>query len=153
MLINFSFFYFNLFYVTFFFILLLLKCKLLCRDVAQFGSALHLGCKGRRFESCHPEGEVPGAGEVSEWFKVLVLKTSVTKVTEGSNPSFSVTNFGNLVYFDLVLRFNLIVINYISFKIILFSFKFSIKVLIGVRDLFVVISNIIWCLLLSYFSI
>ena len=54
------------------------------RDVAQFGSALHLGCKGHRFESCYPEN-----GEVSEWFKVLVLKTSVTNVTEGSNPSFS----------------------------------------------------------------
>ena len=26
-----------------------------CRDVAQFGSALHLGCKGHRFKSCYPE--------------------------------------------------------------------------------------------------
>ena len=25
------------------------------RDVAQFGSALDLGSRGRRFESCHPE--------------------------------------------------------------------------------------------------
>lgn len=28
-------------------------------------------------------------GEVSEWLKELVLKTSVGKLTEGSNPSFS----------------------------------------------------------------
>ena len=28
-------------------------------------------------------------GEVSEWFMVLVLKTSVSKMTEGSNPSLS----------------------------------------------------------------
>lgn len=25
------------------------------RDVAQFGSALHWGCRGRRFKSCHPD--------------------------------------------------------------------------------------------------
>ncbi len=26
-----------------------------CRDVAQFGSALRSGRRGRRFESCHPD--------------------------------------------------------------------------------------------------
>ena len=34
-----------------------------------------------------PSGE--GEGEVSEWFMVLVLKTSVMKVTVGSNPTLS----------------------------------------------------------------
>jgi hypothetical protein len=26
-----------------------------CRDVAQFGSALAWGVRGRRFKSCHPD--------------------------------------------------------------------------------------------------
>ena len=34
-----------------------------------------------------PSGE--GEGEVSEWFMVLVLKTSVMQVTVGSNPTLS----------------------------------------------------------------
>ena len=54
------------------------------RNVAQFGSALHLGCKGRRFKSCHSD-----KGEVSEWLMVPVLKTGVSNMTEGSNPSLS----------------------------------------------------------------
>mmetsp|Transcript_42556 Transcript_42556/g.71885 ORF Transcript_42556/g.71885 Transcript_42556/m.71885 type:complete len:241 (+) Transcript_42556:193-915(+) len=46
------------------------------------------GCRGRRFESCIPKSTF---GEVSEWFKVRVLKTTVMRITEGSNPSFSGT--------------------------------------------------------------
>ena len=37
--------------------------------------------------SAGPSGE--GEGEVSEWFMVLVLKTSVMQVTVGSNPTLS----------------------------------------------------------------
>ena len=54
-------------------------------------------------------------GEVSEWFKVLVLKTSVTLVTEGSNPSFSDSNFDNVNY---------IMVNHIIF-LILFCLDFD----------------------------
>ena len=33
-------------------------------------------------------------GEVAEWFKALVLKTSVARATVGSNPTFSATYLG-----------------------------------------------------------
>ena len=32
--------------------------RLGCRDVAQFGSALDWGSRGRRFKSCRPDGEI-----------------------------------------------------------------------------------------------
>jgi hypothetical protein len=32
------------------------------RGVAQFGSALALGARGRRFKSGHPDSESPGQG-------------------------------------------------------------------------------------------
>ena len=37
----------------------------LYRDVAQLGSALDLGSRGRRFESCHPD-QMIGHGEVAQ---------------------------------------------------------------------------------------
>ena len=40
----------------------MLYTKFRCRDVAQFGSALRSGRRGRRFESCHPD----------HYFKILI---------------------------------------------------------------------------------
>ena len=59
----------------------------LFRGVAQSGSAPALGAGCRRFKSYHPDH-----GEVSEWPKELVLKTSVGQPTVGSNPTLSAIN-------------------------------------------------------------
>ena len=34
------------------------RWELIFRDVAQLGSALDLGSRGRRFESCHPDHDL-----------------------------------------------------------------------------------------------
>ena len=42
------------------------------RDVAQPGSALAWGARGRKFESCHPDQSKQRASEISEAFCFLV---------------------------------------------------------------------------------
>ena len=55
------------------------------RGLAQSGSALALGARGRRFESCIPDQ----LGELAERSKAAVLKTVDVKASGGSNPSLS----------------------------------------------------------------
>ena len=49
-----------------------------CRDVAQFGSALAWGVRGRRFKSCHPDKK-PHTVFVCGFFIVSVLLYSYLK--------------------------------------------------------------------------
>src|SRR3546814_9118463 len=62
--------------------------------IAQAGSALLLGSRGRRFEPCSPDQLVDlrginSDGRLGEWLKPAVLKTAEPQGSVGSNPTSS----------------------------------------------------------------
>lgn len=59
------------------------------RDVAQFGSALDLGSRGRRFESCYPD-HIALVAQLAE--QLICNQQVVSSILIGS----SILNFGGL---------------------------------------------------------
>lgn len=75
------------------------KVKMInCREVAQLGRVLGLGPRGRRFESCLPDHDLPTfyrfAG-VAEWADATDLKSVGSFSRTGSSPVL-----GTSIYFD-----------------------------------------------------
>src|SRR3546814_12161576 len=107
------------------------------RGIAQAGSALLLGSRGRRFEPCSPDQLVDlrginSDGRLGEWLKPAVLNTAEPPGSVGSNPtssssfSSSFCCFPSVVYSLVVrpVRYLFLLLLFVSVLVFFFFFFF-----------------------------